>query len=160
MDEVYRIGRESGVGVHISHFNSRADLVMPKLDAGRADGVDVTFDLYCYLAGSSILGMYACRPWVQEGGLAATLARLRDPAVWPRLREWFASPDLPLESVRLSYASAPEWKRYEGMTLPQAAGDESRERIGEFLRDLLVASEMAAGCVVPHRRARKRTSSP
>src|SRR5438067_3058782 len=41
MDEVYRIGREANVAVHISHFNSRADLVLPKLDAGRADGVDV-----------------------------------------------------------------------------------------------------------------------
>jgi N-acyl-D-amino-acid deacylase len=152
MDEVYRIGREVGVGVHISHFNSRAELVMPKLDRGRADGVDVTFDLYCYLAGSSILGMYTLPPWVQEGGLGATLARLRDPAVWPRLREWFASPEVPLETVRISYASALEWKRYEGLTLPQAAGSASRERMGEFLRDLLVASEMAAGCVVPHRR--------
>src|ERR1019366_1103801 len=40
MDEVYDIGREAGVGVHISHFNSRAELVVPKLDAGRAEGVD------------------------------------------------------------------------------------------------------------------------
>ena len=38
--------------VHISHFNSRADLVLPHLDRARAAGLDVTFDLYCYLAGS------------------------------------------------------------------------------------------------------------
>ena len=48
MDEVFRIGREAGVPVHISHFNSRAGLVLPKIDAGRADGIDVTYDLYCY----------------------------------------------------------------------------------------------------------------
>src|SRR5262249_20790502 len=36
LDEVFRIGRAAGCGVHISHFNSRADLVVPKLDAGRA----------------------------------------------------------------------------------------------------------------------------
>jgi N-acyl-D-amino-acid deacylase len=38
MDEVFRIGREAGVPVHISHFNSQAELVLPKLDAGRRDG--------------------------------------------------------------------------------------------------------------------------
>src|SRR5947209_7196374 len=40
MDEVFRIGREAGCGVHISHFNSRARLVLPKLDAARAAGLD------------------------------------------------------------------------------------------------------------------------
>ena len=64
MDEVYRIGREGGVPVHISHFNSRAEIVLPKVDAGRAEGIDVSYDLYCYLAGSSILGMVALPPWV------------------------------------------------------------------------------------------------
>ncbi|MFO0843740.1 MAG: hypothetical protein U0797_15320 [Gemmataceae bacterium] len=34
--------------------------MLPLLDAG-GRGVEVTFDLYCYLAGSSILGMYAGR---------------------------------------------------------------------------------------------------
>jgi N-acyl-D-amino-acid deacylase len=157
MDEVYRIGRESGAAVHISHFNSRAEIVVPKLDRGSAEGIDVTFDLYCYLAGSSILGMYTLPPWAQEGGLDATLARLQDRAFWPRLREWFASPRVPLESVRLSYVAAPEWKRFEGMTLGEAvrssgAGEgDLPVRMGEFICQVLVASEMAAGCVVPHR---------
>src|SRR5262245_9466068 len=47
MEEVYRIGREAAVPVHISHFNSRAELVLPKVDAGRAEGLEVTYDLYC-----------------------------------------------------------------------------------------------------------------
>ena len=81
MDEVFRIGREAGVPVHISHFNSRAELVLPKIDAGRTDDIDVTFDLYCYLAGSTILGMAVIPPEIQEGGVAATLARLRDPTI-------------------------------------------------------------------------------
>lgn len=151
MDETYNIGRVAGCGVHISHFNSQADIVIPKLDAGRAAGVDVTFDLYCYLAGSSILGMYCLPPWIQEGGIEPTLARLRDGAHWPRLREWFESPELPLETVRLSYISAPQWKRHEGMKLMEAAGTASREKAGRFLCELLVESHMAAGCVVPHR---------
>src|SRR5581483_315911 len=121
MDEVYRIGREGGCPVHISHFNSRADLVLPKLDAGRAAGTDVTYDLYCYLAGSSILGMVALPPWVQEGGVEATVERLRDPAVRRRLREPFAAPRGPLGEVRLSYVAAPAFRHLEGLTLEQAS---------------------------------------
>ena len=90
MDEVCRIGRESGVPVHISHFNSQAELVLPRLDQGRREGIDVTYDLYCYLAGSTILGMKALPPWVQLGGIDETVARLRDAGVRERLRTWFA----------------------------------------------------------------------
>jgi N-acyl-D-amino-acid deacylase len=151
MDEVYRIGREAGVAVHISHFNSRADLVLPKVDAGRAEGVDVTYDLYCYLAGSSILGMYSLPPWVQESGVDPTVARLRDPAVRERLREWFAAPRQPLEKVRLSHVAAPEFRRHEGQTLEQAAAEAGRS-LGDFVCDVLVASGMAVGCVAPHHR--------
>jgi N-acyl-D-amino-acid deacylase len=149
MDEVFRIGREADVAVHISHFNSRADLVLPKLDAGRADGIDVTYDLYCYLAGSSILGMVTLPPWVQEGGVEATVARLKDPAVRQRLRGAFASPRGPLETVRLSSVAAPEYRRHEGQTLDQAAREAGRE-MGDFVCDVLAASDLAVGCVAPH----------
>src|SRR5207237_398937 len=110
MDEVYRIGREAGVPVHISHFNSRAELVLPKLDHGRAAGIDVTYDLYCYLAGSSILAMVALPPAVQEGGVEATVARLRDPTVRAELRGWFAAPRVALEAVRLGFSASPEYR--------------------------------------------------
>jgi N-acyl-D-amino-acid deacylase len=150
MDEVFRIGREAGVPVHISHFNSRADLVLPKLDAGRADGIDVTYDLYCYLAGSSILAMIALPPWVQEGGLEATLGRLQDPTVRDRLRGWFANPRVPLEDVRLGYVAAPALQQYEGQTLAQAARNRG-QLLGDLVCDLLVESGMAVGCIAPHR---------
>jgi N-acyl-D-amino-acid deacylase len=152
MDEVFRIGREAGVAVHISHFNSQADLVLPKLDAARADGIDATFDLYCYLAGSSILGMVALPPWVQEGGPDATVARLRDPAVRARLAAGGGlTPRGPLGSVRLSYVASPEHRRHEGRTLDEAAA-EAGQGLTDFVCDVLAASGMAVGCVAPHQR--------
>lgn len=150
MDEVFRIGRESGVAVHISHFNSRADLALPKLDAGRAEGIDATYDLYCYLAGNTILGMIALPPWVQEGGVEATLARLRDPGTRHGLREWFANPRIPLENVRLGYVANASERQYEGKTLEDAARSAHKE-LGDFVCDLLLGSDLAVGCVVPHR---------
>jgi N-acyl-D-amino-acid deacylase len=153
LDEVFRIGQAAGCGVHVSHFNSQAGLVVPKLDAGRAAGVDVTFDLYCYLAGSSILGMYALPPLVQEGGIDATLARLRDADVRRRLRDWFDAPEgqrAPLDCIRLSYVAAPEFRHLEGQTLRQAA-DEAGSTVCDLVCDVLVASGMAVGCVASHR---------
>jgi N-acyl-D-amino-acid deacylase len=149
MDEVYRIGREAEVAVHISHFNSQADVVIPKLDAGRQEGVEVTFDLYCYLAGSSILGMVALPPEVQEGGIDATLQRLRDPAVRQELKRWAATPRGPVEKVRLAFVRAPEFRHYEGKSLLEAAGM-AGQSIYDFICDVLVASEMAVGCIAPH----------
>ncbi len=151
MDEVYRIGKEGGVAVHISHFNSQADMVLPKLDAGRADGVDVTYDLYCYLAGSSILGMVALPPWVQEGGVEPTVARLGDPAVRTKLEAWFAAPRVPLETIRLGFVANPQLRHYEGLTVEQAAQD-AKKQPGDFICDLLAACDLAVGCVVPHQR--------
>lgn len=150
MDEVFRIGREAGCAVHISHFNSRAELVLPAFDAAVTGGLDATYDLYCYLAASSILGMVALPPWVQEGGSDATLARLRDPDVRGQLRDWFAAPRVPLETVRLSFVAAENYRRLEGLTL-DAAAREVGSGVGDFVCEVLTASGMAVGCVVPHR---------
>lgn len=151
MDEVYRIGREARVPVHISHFNSQAELVLPKIDEGRADGIDVTYDLYCYLAGSSILAMVALPPWVQEGGVNETLARLRDPAIRSQLQEHFVGPRGRLESVRLSFVEAEEFRQYEGQLLVEAA-EHSKRSLMEFVCEVLLASKFAVCCVVPHQR--------
>ena len=71
MREVYDIARATGVPAHISHYNGPADLLLPLIDEGRALGLDLTFDTYPYLAGSTILGMVALPGWVQEGGIDA-----------------------------------------------------------------------------------------
>jgi len=85
MDEILRIGRESGVRLHFSHFKicgkknwSKLDAVLGKLDAARAEGLTVTFDQYPYTAGSTMLG--AILPaWAHAGGTSKLLERLADP---------------------------------------------------------------------------------
>lgn len=158
LDEVYRIGREAGVAVHVSHFNSLAEQVLPRVDAGRAEGLDVSYDLYCYLAGSSILAMAALPPWAQEGGVEATVARLRDPAVRARLKEGFDGPRGPLGQVRLSYIRAAAYRDYEGLTLEEAAqratGKRTPDAVMDFACEVLVASDLEVGHVVAHHQRR------
>ena len=150
MEEVFRIGEEADIPVHISHFNSQAELVLPKLDEARARGIDVTYDLYCYTAGSSILAMVTLPPRVQVGGISATLARLQDDSVRTQLREWFNAPRVPLDTVRLSYVEAESYRQYEGYPLLDAIRASGQEPVA-FICDLLVASGLAAGCIAAHR---------
>jgi N-acyl-D-amino-acid deacylase len=69
--------------------------------------------------------------------------------------EWFPAPRIPLDTVRISHVADPSGRQFEGLSVPEAArragrGDGPAE-VGEFICDLLVASLMAVGCVVPHR---------
>ena len=62
LEEVFNIGKRAKCGVHVSHFNCVAEQTIPLLDAARAGGVDVTFDLYCYLYGSTLVVMLTIPP--------------------------------------------------------------------------------------------------
>src|SRR5581483_1568450 len=112
------------------------------------------YDLYCYLAGSSILAMAALPPWVQEGGVDATLARLRDPAVRATLREGFVGPRGPIDGVRLAHVAGAAYRQYEGLTVAEAAARATGRRdpaaLIDFVCDLLVASDLVVGHIAPH----------
>jgi N-acyl-D-amino-acid deacylase len=149
MDEVERIGKEAGCAVHISHFNSLADQVIPKLDAMRDAGVDVTFDLYCYLCGSTILGMIALPPDVQEGGIDATLERLIAPMSERLIVKRVDENGERLAKVRLGGVPNERLKQFEGLTLEEAAKLAGCS-IGELVCNILYQTEMATTCIVPH----------
>ena len=121
LEEVFNIGRRAGCGVHVSHFNCLADQTIPLLDAARASGVDVTFDLYCYLYGSTIVAMLTLPPEVLEGGIDATVERLKQPAVRKSLESAFANPRFPIETIRLASLQSDEYRHLEGMGLVAAA---------------------------------------
>jgi N-acyl-D-amino-acid deacylase len=148
MDEVYDIARRSGVAAHVSHYNGPAEILLPLIDRGLAEGIDLTFDTYPYLAGSTILGMVALPAWVQEGGIDPTLGRLADPAVRARLEsEWFPAPtQYPLAKITLAMVGAPDWRWAEGRTVTDAARESGRSP-GSFICDILVASGLAVGVV-------------
>jgi len=149
MSEVSEIARSSGVAAHVSHYNGKADVMLPLIDECRALGLDLTYDSYPYLAGSTILGMTALPPWVQEQGVDATLKRLRDPAVRSRLKsEWFSRAlSHPLETTTIGMVAHPDWQWAEGETVTAAAAQAQLDP-GDFVCEILLASEMAVGVVV------------
>jgi N-acyl-D-amino-acid deacylase len=148
MREVFEITQKTGVPGHISHYNGPADVLLPLVDEGRALGLDLTYDTYPYLAGSTILGMIALPPWVQEGGVDATVERLQDEGIRGRLKsEWFTG-TIPyaLENVAIGMVANADWRWAEGFTVAAAAQRAGRDP-GEFVCDILAASGMAVGIV-------------
>jgi N-acyl-D-amino-acid deacylase len=122
--------------------------MLPLAEQGRAQGLDITFDTYPYLAGSTILGMVALPPEVQEGGIEPTLARLADRSARAKLNaEWFSKPTpYPLDQIALGMVANPEWRWAEGLKLPEAAARAGMAP-GDFVCEILLASEMAVGIV-------------
>jgi N-acyl-D-amino-acid deacylase len=148
MQEVCEICKLSGVAGHVSHYNGRAELLLPLLNHGLALGLDLTFDTYPYLAGSTILGMVALPAWVQEGGVDATVERLGNPVVRARLnREWFSTTTpYPLATTTISMVSNPDWRWAEGLRVVEAA-KQAGLATGDFVCDILRASGMMVGIV-------------
>lgn len=92
IDEAIAIGERGRLPVEIFHlkaaFQPGWGTLMAeagkRIEAARARGVDVAADLYVYTAGGT--GLEATIPtWAQEGGRAALVERLKDPAIRARL---------------------------------------------------------------------------
>ena len=159
LQEVFNIGRRAACGVHVSHFNCVAEQTVPLLDAARASGIDVTFDLYCYLYGSTLVVMLTIPPELLEGGIDATVERLRDPAIRATLEAAFANPRFPIETIRLASIPHDDYRHLEGMGLVEAAAAAGKSLV-HFTCDLLVATNLAAGCVIRHFAQRQESDIP
>ena len=92
LNEVFEIARRAKIPAEIWHLKTaykknwgRMPEILNKIKDARAQGLDITADIYPYIAGSTALS--ACLPpWAQEGGTQQMLSRLRDPESRKRLK--------------------------------------------------------------------------
>jgi N-acyl-D-amino-acid deacylase len=91
IDETIEIARRSGTAAEIYHLKmsgqmywNKLDAAIQRIEAARAAGVPVTADIYPYIASGTGLDV-TMPPWVQEGGLDAWIARLKDPKIRKRV---------------------------------------------------------------------------
>ncbi len=90
--EAIRTARHAGARLQISHIQPKfgappaaMQQALLQLDAAEASGVDVAFDVIPHEWSHTVV--VSCLPaWAREGGTAATLARLADPAARQRMR--------------------------------------------------------------------------
>jgi len=150
MAELTQVARDSGVAAHVSHYHGPANMLAGLIDAGRGEGLDLTFDSYPYQRGSSILAMVALPPELRAGDPAQLRQRLADPAVRAGLaRDWFPAVTDELDRITLAYIGSADWAWAEGLTLP-AAARQAGLAAGELVCELVAASDTGAGCVFGH----------
>jgi N-acyl-D-amino-acid deacylase len=120
--------------------------VLAKINAARAQGIDVTADTYAYTAGFNSLSAYI-PPWAHDGGDAKLVERLKDPAMRARIRKDMMTPssdwdnewqEIPgPESVLIGVVHSPRLLPMQGKTLAEVAKIESKDPM-DALFDLLI----------------------
>ena len=124
--ESIAVARGAHCGLQISHLKTQGPRNWNKLqpafaqiEAARADGVDVMFDRYPYLAYAT--GLTNLFPvWSRDGGTKAFLARLDNPSVAPRIEtETRAKVDLigGWDNVQITGVPSPADRDAEGKRL-------------------------------------------
>jgi N-acyl-D-amino-acid deacylase len=157
LDEVFRIAREAGIPAQIYHLKTagkrnwgRMPAVLERIEQARADGLDVSADIYPWAASSNSLD--ASLPlWVREGGREKLLARLQDPATRARVRADFPreNPDWndePGSRILITMVLKPDLKKYEGKTIAEIARTEKKDPL-DVLMDLVIADRANVGRV-------------
>ncbi len=91
VQETIDIAKASGAPAEIYHLKvagkrnwNKLDALIHEVEDARARGIRITADMYVYTAGATGLDA-AMPPWVQDGGLEAWIARLKDPKVRARV---------------------------------------------------------------------------
>ena len=134
--ESIAVAEGAGCPLQISHLKTqgprnwgRLDDVFAAIERAAARGVDVAFDRYPYVAYQT--GLTNLFPvWSRDGGTAAFLARLDDPAVASRVRaETLAKVELigGWDNVQVTSVRAEEDRRAEGQRLGAWAATTSTE---------------------------------
>jgi N-acyl-D-amino-acid deacylase len=91
VEELITIAKEANIHAEIYHLKaagkdnwSKMDSVIHRIERARAEGLNITADMYTYIAGGT--GLTATMPpSLQDGGFGKLCARLKDPAVRKQL---------------------------------------------------------------------------
>ncbi|HXX32785.1 MAG TPA: D-aminoacylase [Myxococcaceae bacterium] len=130
LEEAITIGRRARIPVEIWHLKvagrrnwGRMGEVVRRIEAARAEGVDIAANVYPYLAGAN--NLTADLPgWAMAGGTEAMLERLRNPdqrsLIEVEIASGWPDADMP-ERITVAATFLPEAKAAEGKTVAQLA---------------------------------------
>jgi N-acyl-D-amino-acid deacylase len=153
--EAVCIGRETGTAVQVSHFKAagrdnwdKAAQALELIDQARAEGLDVTADMYPYLAGSTSL-VAALPEWAQEGGKEVVLKRLGDAETRHKMTADMQSTGFfrIAEWDKVLISRSPNERSYEGRYVADLAADTEKSP-HEWVFDALLETELEVGMVL------------
>ena len=148
LDELIQISEEANIPAEVYHLKAggipnhyKMDLAIEKINNARDRGLNITTDMYNYVAGATGLDAHM-PPWVQEGGYDKWVERLKDPSIRVRVKEemikdtddwenlgFLAGPD----GVLFSDFKNPELRKYVGMTLKEVS-----EKLNKHYADVAI----------------------
>jgi N-acyl-D-amino-acid deacylase len=152
--EAIRIGRETGAAVQIGHFKAvgrenwdKSAPALELIDQARSEGIDITADLYPYLASSTGLG--AMLPeWAHEGGREAVLRRLADAQTRRRMTDdmVFGGYTDGAEWDKVLISGSPRNREYEGRSVADLAAETGKTPY-DWIFDALLETELDTSIV-------------
>lgn len=132
IDELLTIAKQAKIRAEIYHLKAagrqnwdKMDEVMVKIDKARAAGLDISTDMYTYIAGATGLDA-AMPPSVQEGGYKEWARRLQDPVIKKQVLKEMRTPTDKWENLMLGATA-------KGMLLAGFKSDSLRYLIGKTL---------------------------
>lgn len=161
LDELLTIAKEANIRAEVYHLKAggkpnhyKMDLAIEKINKARESGLDISTDMYTYIAGATGLNAHM-PPWVQEGGYEKWVERLKDPIIREKVKiemtqdtdEWenlgyLAGPD----GVLFSNFRNPDLRKYIGKTLQDVA-DEEGKHYADVAMDFVIQDGSRVGVV-------------
>ena len=147
--EALEIGRRSGIGTHITHFYQNAitsrggaDRLLHLVeDAREVEHMDVTFDSYPYVYGSTRL-LIVFPNWAQDGGPDALRRVLASPEARARMKaEGLAPRGQSWHDMWLTYFKKPHNHRFEGHSVAEVAELTGKDEV-DTMCDLLLDEDL------------------
>ncbi len=153
IDEAARIGREAHIPVEIWHLKAagksnwgRMPDIVARIEKYRASGLDISANTYAYPAWFNTFSAFI-PPWAHDGGDAALITRLKDPAIRAKIRadmldaksdwdnEWQEIPGP--EAIQIAVVQNPELVPLQGKRLSEVAALWHEDAI-DTLCDILI----------------------
>jgi N-acyl-D-amino-acid deacylase len=162
LDEVFEIAQKAQIPVEIWHLKTaykknwgRMAHVLTRIRQARDRGLDVTADIYPYIAGSTALS--ACLPpWALEGGTEKMLERLRDQQTRQRLKKEIAQDQQDWENIYLGSGGPAgvligsvvnrELEPLQGKRISEIAAEQKKDPL-DVVFDLILADHGQTGAI-------------
>ncbi len=160
--EVFEIARRAQIPVEIWHLKTaykknwgRMPEVLARIRRARAQGLDITADVYPYIAGSTSLSA-SLPPWVLEGGNEKMLSRLRDARIRQQLKKEITTDSRDWENIYLGSGGPSgvligsvvnrDLESFQGKRLSEIAEEQKKDPL-DALFDLILADNGQTGAI-------------
>lgn len=146
LKEAIQIGRRSGIPCHITHLSHQkrhpggAEPIIKLVEDGRDEGLDVTFDMFPSLYGSTRLTMLFPQ-WTMDGGPAKQKECLASDEARLRLKYEMIPSGISYGDMWLTYFKNPRNHRFEGKSISEAAILLGKDEI-DTMCDLLLDEDL------------------